>query len=105
MSYAQLKAFHAVAASGGFSKAAARLGLSQPAVIRPHPGKLETAYGVELICARGAGRVDQRLGRSLFAITERHFESEAQAVELLSRARELEHGLIAPMITSPLVKN
>src|SRR5215212_9786574 len=93
MSYAQLKAFHAVAASGGFSKAAARLGLSQPAV-SDHIRKLETAYGVELF-SRTRRKVELTdLGRSLFAITERHFESEAQAVELLSRARELEHGLI-----------
>src|SRR5215212_282592 len=108
MSYAQLKAFHAVAASGGFSKAAARLGLSQPAV-SDHIRKLETAYGVELF-SRTRRKVELTdLGRSLFAITERHFESEAQAVELLSRARELEHGLItigadAAVHVLPLVK-
>jgi len=108
MSYAQLKAFHAVAASGGFSKAAARLGLSQPA-ISDHIRKLETAYGVELF-SRTRRKVELTdLGRRLFAITERHFESEAQAVELLSRARELEHGLItigadAAVHALPLVK-
>jgi LysR family transcriptional regulator, low CO2-responsive transcriptional regulator len=47
MSYAQLKAFHAVAASGGFSKAAHRLKLTQPAV-SDHVRKLEATYGVEL---------------------------------------------------------
>ena len=34
MSHAQLKAFHAVAQSGGFSRAAERLSLTQPAVSR-----------------------------------------------------------------------
>ena len=45
MTYAQLKAFHAVAQQGGFSKAAIGLSLTQPA-ISDHVRKLEEAHGV-----------------------------------------------------------
>jgi LysR family transcriptional regulator, low CO2-responsive transcriptional regulator len=108
MSYAQFKAFHAVAASGGFSKAAARLNLSQPAV-SDHVRKLEEAYGVELF-SRTRRKVELTdLGRQLFAVTERQFEAEAQALELLNRAQGLEQGLIsigadAAVHALPLVK-
>jgi LysR family transcriptional regulator, low CO2-responsive transcriptional regulator len=108
MSYAQFKAFHAVAASGGFSKAAARLNLSQPAV-SDHVRKLEGAYGVELF-SRTRRKVELTdLGRQLFAVTERQFEAEAQALELLNRAQGLEQGLIsigadAAVHALPLVK-
>lgn len=94
MRYAQLKAFHAVAASGGFSKAAARLNLSQPA-ISDHVRKLEALYGVELF-RRTRRRVELTpLGRQLFALTERQFEAESQAIELLSQAQGLAQGVIA----------
>lgn len=94
MRYAQLRAFHAVAVSGGFSKAAERLTLSQPA-ISDHVRKLEASYGVELF-RRSRRRVELTpLGRQLFALTERQFEAESQAVELLGRAQGLEQGLIA----------
>jgi LysR family transcriptional regulator, low CO2-responsive transcriptional regulator len=108
MSYAQFKAFHAVAASGGFSKAAARMNLSQPAV-SDHVRKLEAAYGVELFL-RTRRKVELTdLGRQLFAVTERQFEAEAQALELLNRAQGLEQGLIsigadAAVHALPLVK-
>jgi len=108
MSYAQFKAFHAVAASGGFSKAAARLNLSQPAV-SDHVRKLEENYGVELF-SRTRRKVELTdLGRQLYAVTERQFEAEAQALELLNRAQGLEQGLIsigadAAVHALPLVK-
>jgi aminoethylphosphonate catabolism LysR family transcriptional regulator len=108
MSYAQLKAFHAVAASGGFSKAADRLKLTQPAV-SDHVRKLEATYGVELF-SRTRRKVELTdLGRQLFALTERQFEAEFQALELLNRAQGLEQGLIsigadAAVHAMPLIK-
>jgi aminoethylphosphonate catabolism LysR family transcriptional regulator len=108
MSYAQLKAFHAVAASGGFSKAAHRLKLTQPAV-SDHVRKLEATYGVELF-SRTRRKVELTdLGRQLFALTERQFEAEFQALELLNRAQGLEQGLIsigadAAVHAMPLIK-
>lgn len=91
MRYAQLKAFHAVALDGSFSKAAARLNLTQPA-ISDHVRKLEDTHGVQLFLrAPKAVRLTD-MGRKLFAITERQFEAEAEALDLLSKARTLEEG-------------
>lgn len=91
MRYAQLKAFHAVAANGGFSRAAESLALTQPAV-SDHIRKLEEAYGSELFLRRRGGVELTPFARKLYAVTERMFEAEAEALELLSRARVLEEG-------------
>lgn len=91
MRHAQLKAFHAVAQYGGFSKAAERLALTQPAV-SDHIRKLEETYGVQLFLRSPRGVSLTALGRKLFAVAERHFETEAEALELLSRAATLEEG-------------
>ncbi len=88
MRHAQLKAFHAVAAQGGFSKAAARLALTQPA-ISDHIRKLEEAYGSELFLRRRGGVELTPFARKLYAVTERMFEAEREALELLARARGL----------------
>lgn len=93
MRHAQLKAFHAVAIHGRFSRAAERLSLTQPA-ISDHVRKLEETYGVQLFNRGPAGVTLTEMGRKLFAIAERQFEAETQAVELLSRARTLEEGQI-----------
>ncbi len=91
MRHSQLKAFHAVATYGGFSKAAGELGISQPA-LSDHVRKLEDAYGVQLF-VRGSRSVTLTdLGRKLYALTERQFEAGAAAVDLLARARRLEEG-------------
>jgi aminoethylphosphonate catabolism LysR family transcriptional regulator len=91
MRHAQIKAFYWVALSGGFSRAAERLSLTQPAV-SDHIRKLEENYGIQLF-NRGGRRVElTEIGRQLFAITERLFEAEGEALELLSRARTLEEG-------------
>jgi len=91
MRYAQLKAFHAVALDGSFSRAALRLNLTQPA-ISDHVRKLEETHGVQLFRREPRGIRMTEMGRKLFAITERQFEAEAQALDLLSRARTLEEG-------------
>lgn len=91
MRHAQIKAFHAVAQAGSFSRAATRLALTQPAV-SDHVRKLEETYGVQLFRREARGIALTELGRKLFAVTERQFEAEAEALELLSRARTLEEG-------------
>ena len=91
MRHAQLKAFHAVAVHGGFSRAAEALGLTQPAV-SDHVRKLEESYGVQLFTRGASGVALTAMGRKLFAIAERQFEAEAEAQELLSRGRTLEEG-------------
>lgn len=91
MRHAQIKAFHAVAVHGGFSRAAEALHLTQPAV-SDHVRKLEETYGVQLFTRGAAGVALTDMGRKLFAIAERLFEAEAEATELLSRGRTLEEG-------------
>lgn len=93
MRYAQLKAFHSVAHTGGFSRAAKKLSLTQPAV-SDHIRRLEEAYGVELFkrAPRGVSLTEE--GRKLFAITERLFETETEAQDLLDRARNLHEGTL-----------
>lgn len=94
MSSLQLKAFHAVARFGSFSAAAERLALTQPA-ISDHVRKLETAHGTRLFERGPKGATLTGIGRKLYAITERLAEAEAEAEELLSRARRLEEGELA----------
>jgi aminoethylphosphonate catabolism LysR family transcriptional regulator len=93
MRYAQLKAFHSVAQAGGFSRAAKALSLTQPA-ISDHIRKLEEAYGIELFkrAPRGISLTEE--GRKLFAITERLFEAEAEAQDVLDRARTAHEGTL-----------
>lgn len=91
MRHAQLKAFHAVAVHGGFSRAAEAMGLTQPAV-SDHVRKLEETYGIQLFTRAPSGVTLTDMGRKLFAIAERQFEAETQALELLSRGRTLEEG-------------
>ncbi len=91
MTHAQLKAFHAVAQCGSFSRAAALLSLTQPA-ISDHVRKLEEAHGIQLFLRASHGISLTGIGRKLYAITERQFETEAQAAELLNRAQTLEEG-------------
>jgi aminoethylphosphonate catabolism LysR family transcriptional regulator len=91
MRHAQLRAFHAVAVHGGFSRAAEALGLTQPAV-SDHVRKLEETYGVQLFTRSPSGVNLTDMGRKLFAIAERQFEAETQAMALLARGRTLEEG-------------
>ena len=91
MRYAQIKAFHAVAIHGGFFRAAERLALTQPAV-SDYMRKLEKTCGVQLFNRTARGVEMTAMGRKLFAVTERQFEAEAQALDLLSRAKTLEEG-------------
>ena len=88
---AQLKAFHAVATWGGFSRAAKKLGLSQPAV-SDHVRKLEETYGVQLFIRAQKSVSLTALGRQLFVLSEKIAGAEAEARDLLSRARGLKEG-------------
>ncbi len=93
MRHAQLKAFHGVATWGGFSRAAEKMAISQPA-LSDHVRKLEETYGVQLF-HRGTRTITLTdLGRQLFALTERLTETETEARDLLERARNVEEGNI-----------
>lgn len=93
MRYVQLRAFHHVATCGGFSRAAEELRLTQPA-ISDQVRKLEEEYDV-LLFNRHKRQVSLTpQGERLLDITRRLFDSESQALELLSEARALRSGTL-----------
>ena len=91
MRYVQLRAFHHVAISGGFSRAAAELYLTQPA-ISDQVRKLEAEYDVLLFNRERRQVTLTPAGEELLAITRRLFDAEGQALELLSESRALRSG-------------
>jgi aminoethylphosphonate catabolism LysR family transcriptional regulator len=96
MRYVQLRAFHYVAISGGFSRAAEALCLTQPA-ISDQVRKLEEEYDV-LLFNRHKKQVSLTdAGVKLLEITHRLFEVEQQALDFLSESRVLRAGKLRIM--------
>ena len=91
MRYVQLRAFHQVAVSGGFSRAAEALFLTQPA-ISDQVRKLEEEYDVLLFNRNKKQVTLTQPGLKLLEITHRMFEIEQQALDLLTEARALRSG-------------
>ena len=107
INHAQIRAFHAVAKAGGFTRASAELNVTQP-TLSGQVAALEQAYGVRLFERRGRGSEMTDLGRSLYAITSRLFGQEAEAEQLLTAARGLTTGQLrvgadAPTTVIPLL--
>ena len=101
MYHSQLRAFHAVATQGGFSKAANHLGLTQPA-LSDQVKKLEERFGVLLFHRHKRVVRLTQLGEQLLLITTRKFELEKQAVDLLSAHQKLENGHLNIAADTPL---
>lgn len=93
MRYVQLRAFHYVAISGGFSRAAEALFLTQPA-ISDQVRKLEEEYDVLLFNRYKKQVTLTRFGQQLLEITHRMFDTEQQALDLLSESRALRSGTL-----------
>ncbi|MDX8502167.1 LysR substrate-binding domain-containing protein [Mesorhizobium captivum] len=93
MRYVQLRAFHQVAISGGFSRAAEALFLTQPA-ISDQVRKLEEEYDVLLFNRNKKQVTLTSQGQRLLEITHRMFETEQQALELLTESRALRSGTL-----------
>jgi aminoethylphosphonate catabolism LysR family transcriptional regulator len=93
MRYVQLRAFHYVAISGGFSRAAEELFLTQPA-ISDQVRKLEEEYDILLFNRQRKQVTLTPAGERLLAITRRMFDTESQALELLSESRALRAGTL-----------
>lgn len=91
MRQTQLRSFHAVALHGSFTAAARALHVSQPTVTA-QVKTLEETYGIELFFRRGRRLQLTDLGRQLLQISQRVFEAEKEAIELLSESRELLTG-------------
>ena len=91
MNFAQLRAFHAVALAGSYTKASAALRVTQP-TLSGQVKALEEHYGVKLFDRRGRGVQLTALGRSLLDVTRRLYTMEAEAEQLLAAARSLTGG-------------
>ena len=91
MNFTQLRAFHAVASEGGFTRGARRLGISQPAVT-VQVRALEQRYGIELFRRLGQRIELTEFGRELWQRTRRAFAELDDLEELLASAGELRVG-------------
>src|SRR5882724_8914168 len=91
MNHAQLRAFHAVASEGSFTRAAEVLHVTQP-TLSGQVKELEARYGVKLFDRRGRRVYPTELGRSLLDLTRRLFSLEAEAEQILGAAKVLKRG-------------
>ena len=91
VNHAQLRAFHAVASEASFTRAAARLNVTQP-TLSGQVKALEAHYGVRLFDRRGRGIRPTELGLALLDVTRRLFGLEAEADEILAAAKGLTRG-------------
>lgn len=91
---AHLRAFHAVASEGGFTKAARLLNVTQP-TLSQEVKALEDAHGVLLFDRSRRGVAPTEVGQRLFAVTRRLFAAEQEALELLAGVRHLDGGALA----------
>jgi aminoethylphosphonate catabolism LysR family transcriptional regulator len=103
----QLRAFHAVVAEGGFTKAARRIGLSQPAV-SGHVKALEQWVGAPLLRRTGqkveptpTGDMLYARARQILALID-DLDDEVRAAGRLERG-ELRLGADAPYLAMPLL--
>ncbi len=102
MNYSQLRAFHAVAGEGSFTRGAARLGISQPAVT-VQVRALEQTYGVELFRRHGQGATLTEFGAEVFRYARRVFARLDELQQLLTSAGALEIGSLEVGADSPSV--
>ncbi|QFU01144.1 HTH-type transcriptional activator CmpR [Halomonas sp. THAF5a] len=101
LSHAQLRAFHAVAVHGSFTRAAERLCLSQPAV-SDQVRKLEERFGVSLLRRSRRTVALTDLGERLLGITQRLFAAADEAESLLAGARDLQSGKLTLAVDSSM---
>lgn len=100
MYYAQFRAFHAVAQHGGFTKAAERLGLTQP-TLSDQVKRLERDFDVELF-TRGRRRTQlTETGQRLFELADSMLDMENRAVAMLAETRELRAGHLTIAADAP----
>ncbi len=99
MRYAQLRAFHHVALCGGFSRAAERLCLTQPA-ISDQVRRLEAEYDTLLFDRSGNRAALTAKGAQLFDHTSRMFEAEDRAREFLTTTRSELTGRLRLIVDS-----
>lgn len=109
LTYAQIRAFNAVARDRSFSKAAASLGVTQPAITL-QVRSLEDLYSVVLFVRTRESATLTKLGMDLFQITQSIHIMETEVDELLSRQSDLIDGSLtlaagSPQLVMPLIKD
>jgi LysR family transcriptional regulator, low CO2-responsive transcriptional regulator len=87
----RMRAVNAVFDAGSFSRAARRLGLSQPAITQQVRG-LENHFGVTLFERRGSKLMPTALCREFVAVTSQLHGIEAQALAVLRQNDALKGG-------------
>lgn len=100
INHAQLRAFHAVATEGSFTRAAAVLRVTQP-TISAEVKALEESYGVRLFERVGRGVEITALGKTLLELTHRRFGLENEAEQLLQSSRGLVRGELKVAADAP----
>lgn len=93
INHAQLRAFHAVASEGSFTRAAQLLNVTQP-TLSAQVKALEERYGVRLFDRRGRRIGLTTIGEGLLAVTRRVHAAEEEAEQLLAAARGLRTGTL-----------
>lgn len=101
ISHTQLKAFHAVALNGSFTRAADQLCLSQPAV-SDQVRKLEDYYGVLLFLREKRQVRLTEVGERLFGMTQRLFDISVDAHDMLMDYRTLSTGALSLAVDAPV---
>jgi LysR family transcriptional regulator, low CO2-responsive transcriptional regulator len=91
ISHSQLRAFHAVATEGSFTRAAQLMNVTQP-TLSGQVRALEERFGVRLFDRRRRRIEVTDIGRNLLDITFRMFSLELEAVQVLSAAHALKRG-------------
>lgn len=105
--HTQLRAFHAVAEHGSFTRAADALHVTQP-TLSGQVRELEERYGIKLFTRYGRRVNLTSLGRSALEITRRIFHHEQEVEQLFLAARGLSKGQLvlgadSPYIITPVV--
>ena len=93
MRHSQLHAFHHVALSGGFTRAAEALNQSQPA-LSEQVRRLEQAHDVLLFNRDGRQVTLTERGEALLRLTREYFEHEARIAAFLSESRAALDGTL-----------
>lgn len=91
MNKMHLRAFHAVATAGSYTRASKMLNLTQP-TLSGQVKALEGSYGIQLFQRRGRGVELTETGHQLLGITRRLSDIEGEAEQFLTGTRSLSGG-------------
>ncbi len=107
ISHTHLRAFHAVAAHGSFTRAAEALHVTQP-TLSGQVRELEERYRIKLFTRYGRKVSLTELGKSTFEVTRKIFAHEQEVEKLFLSVKQLNQGQLnvgadSPYIITPLL--